>query len=72
MLTERTQEDVAQSVAAAYDSLALITELKAKPTLTSDEADMLSRNEIHVRAMLKQGWFTSALTQGQKLELEAI
>ena len=67
-----TPEQVAKSVSAAYDSVNLIAELKAKPSLTAQEAERLDVNEKHVRFMLGLTWFSEALTPEQKTELEAI
>lgn len=72
MALELTPEQVAKSVSAAYDSVALITELKAKETLNVEEADILTRNEEHIRIMLSKEWFADALTQTQKTELSNI
>lgn len=72
MALELTPEQVAKSVSAAYDSVALITELKAKETLNEEEADILTRNEEHIRIMLSKEWFAEALTQTQKTELSNI
>lgn len=72
MNLEFTPEQIAKSVSAAYDSVNLIAELKAKATLTEEEADRLDRNERHVRIMLEKEWFANALTPAQKTELQAI
>lgn len=72
MALELTPEQVAKSVSAAYDSVALITELKAKEVLTEEEADTLKRNEEHIRIMLAKDYFVAALTKAQKTELSKI
>lgn len=72
MELELTQEQLAKSVSAAYDSVNLITELKAKETLTEEETDTLTRNEEHIRIMLGKDWFVAALTKAQKTELSKI
>jgi hypothetical protein len=69
---EVTAEQAAKSVLAAYDSVALIAELKAKPELTEEETDAIGRNEEHLRIMLAKEWFAEALTPEQKTELEAL
>jgi hypothetical protein len=69
---EYTQEDVTRSINAAYDSVNLINELKAKETLTELEVDTLDRNERHIRLMLEKEWFVEGLTLEQKTELQAI
>lgn len=72
MALELTPEQVTKSVSAAYDSVALIAELKTKETLTEEEADTLKRNEEHVRIMLTKDYFVAALTKAQKTELSKI
>jgi len=72
MALELTPEQVAKSVLAAYDSVALITELKAKETLTEEEADTLKRNKEHIKIMLAKDYFVAALTKKQNTELSKI
>lgn len=72
MNLELTPEQVAKSVSAAYDSVNLIAELTALPSLTEEETDTLSRNKEHIKIMLEKDWFAAALTPEQKSELEAI
>ena len=72
MNLELTAEQVAKSVSAAYDSVALITELKAKESLIIEELDSLRRNEEHIKIMLGKEWFVAALTPEQLTELESI
>jgi hypothetical protein len=72
MELEITSEQVAKSVSAAYDSANLINELKAKETLTEEEAVTLVRNEEHVRIMMGKVWFVAGLTDSQVVELQAI
>lgn len=67
-----TAEQAAKSVSAAYDSVNLIAELKAKESLTEEEVDRLDRNKKHIKIMLGKEWFTKALTTEQKAELVAI
>jgi hypothetical protein len=67
-----TAEKVARHIAAAYDSVALITELKAKESLTEEETAIMSRNVQHIHVMLEEAWFAEGLTPEQKTELEAI
>jgi len=67
-----TEEQIIKSVSAAYDSVALITELRAKTSLTEEETSKLSRNVEHIKIMLEKEWFYKALTTEQKTELEAI
>jgi hypothetical protein len=72
MELELTIEQIAKSVSAAYDSVNLLNELKAKETLTEEETSTITRNEEHIRIMLAKEWFTNALTKAQKTELLAI
>lgn len=67
-----TAEQAAKSVSAAYDSVNLIAELKAKESLTEEEVDRLDRNKKHIEIMLAKEWFVKALTVEQKAELVAI
>jgi hypothetical protein len=72
MELELTAEQIAKSVSAAYDSVALIAELKAKASLTEEETATVARNVEHIKIMLGKDWFSGALTAEQKTELEAI
>ncbi len=72
MELELTSEQVAKSVSAAYDSVSLINELKAKATLTEDDSAKLTRNEEHIRIMMGKEWFVGGLTDKQITELQAI
>lgn len=67
-----TQEQVAKSVSAAYDSVTLITEIKAKNKKTEEETATLTRNEEHIRIMMGKEWFVAGLTDLQITELQAI
>lgn len=69
---ELTQVELEKIVSAAYDSVALINELKSKESLTVSEQDTLSRNEEHIRIMMGKVWFVAALTDEQVVELQAI
>lgn len=72
MELELTAEQVAKSVAAAYDSVALLNELKTKESLTIEEVDAQRRNEEHIRIMLAKEWFVAGLTKKQVTELQKI
>ncbi len=67
-----TKEEAQKSILAAYDSVKLINDLKAKESLTEQESDSLKRNVEHIGIMLGKDWFASELTAEQKSELEAI
>jgi hypothetical protein len=72
MELELTPEQVAKSVSAAYDSVAIINELKTKKKKSDEEIDRLTRNEEHIRIMMGKVWFVAALTDEQIVELQAI
>lgn len=72
MELELTAEQVAKSVSAAYDSVNLLNELKAKETLTEEETETVTRNEEHIRIMMGKEWFVAGLTNAQITELQAI
>ena len=69
---EITAEQAAKSVLAAYDSVNLIAELRAKESLSEEETETVKRNVEHIAIMLGKDWFVAALTPAQKTELEAI
>lgn len=71
-IPEFTQQELEKMVSAAYDSVALINELKSKESLNDFEQDVLSRNEEHIRIMMGKVWFVAALTDEQVVELQAI
>ena len=72
MELELTAEQIAKSVLAAYDSVALIAELNAKETLTEEETATVTRNVEHIRIMMGKEWFVGGLTNLQITELQAI
>lgn len=69
---EYTPEEVAQSIAAAYDSVNLINELKAVKEKTEEETAILNRNIEHIHIMMSKVWFVAGLTDEQIVELQAI
>lgn len=67
-----TTEQIAKSVSAAYDSIALIDALNAKPTpLSTEDAATLDRNVEHLKIMMAKDWFFSALTSEQKTKIQS-
>ncbi len=64
-----TQEEIQNSVNAAYDSVNLINELNLISELSDKEKDTLYRNKEHLKIMLAKEWFFNALTEEQKVEL---
>jgi hypothetical protein len=60
---EITSEQIAINYVSALDSVNLITELRAKETLTEDEEKTIQRNVEHLEIMLaKDYWTTEDLT----------
>jgi hypothetical protein len=68
---EMTEEQITKSVSAAFDSVNLINDLKAKSSLTEEEQDRLDRNKEHLTIMLSKDWFSGALTVQQKSDIDA-
>jgi len=64
-----TQEEIQNSVNAAYDSVNLINELNLISELSDEEKDTLDRNKEHLKIMLAKEWFFNALTEEQKVEI---
>jgi hypothetical protein len=67
-----TPEQVAKSVSAAYDSVAIIKALNGKLDITEEELETLDRNVEHIRIMMGKAWFIEGLTTEQIIELQAI
>ncbi len=68
---EQTLEQVQRSISAAFDSVNLINQLKAQPSLTEEEQDRLNRNVEHLRIMLSKDWFSEGLTEQQRNDINA-
>jgi hypothetical protein len=68
---EQTPEQVQKSISAAFDSVNLINQLKAQPSLTEEEQDRLNRNVEHLRIMLAKEWFSEGLTEQQKNDIDS-
>lgn len=66
---EMTEEQIQTSVSVVFDSVNLINELKVQPSLTEEEQDRLDRNKQHLTIMLAKDWFSSALTEQQKTDI---
>ena len=69
---EQTQEQIAQSISAAFDSVNLVAELKAKASVTEDEQGTIDRNVEHLNIMLGKDWFAEALTAEQTEQINAV
>jgi len=61
-----TQEQIAQSISAAFDSVNLVNGLNAKTDKTQDDLDTILRNVEHLIVMMSKKWFVNALTKTQK------
>lgn len=60
-----TQEQIAQSVSAAFDSVDLINR-------NEDDGATIERNVEHLRIMMGYEWFVSALTDDQAEQINSI
>ena len=60
-----TQEQIAQIVNAAFDSVELINR-------NEDDAETIERNVEHLRIMMGFEWFASALTAEQTEQINTI
>ena len=60
-----TQEQIAQSVSAAFDSVDLIN-------LNEADSETIERNVEHLRIMMAKEWFATALTTDQTEQINAI
>jgi hypothetical protein len=68
---EQTPEQVQRSISAAFDSVNLINQLKAQPSLTEEEQDRVNRNVEHLRIMLAKEWFSEGLTEQQRIDIDS-
>lgn len=67
-----TQEQISQSVSAAFDSVNLVNELNVKTDKTQEDLDTISRNVEHLVVMMGMEWFSAALTAEQTTAINAI
>lgn len=67
-----TQEQMEKQVSAAFDSVNLITNLKAKEVLTDENNSTISRNVEHLKIMMGKDWFVKALSTAQKNQINNI
>lgn len=67
-----TQEEIKNSINAAYDSVNLINELNLIEELSDEQKDTLDRNKEHIKIMIAKEWFYDALNEEQKVELSSI
>jgi hypothetical protein len=66
------ENEILQSVNAAFDSVNLVNELNAKTDKTQDDLDTISRNVEHLIVMMSKEWFVNALTSEQTSAINAI
>jgi len=66
MENEMTQEQIAQSVSAAFDSVNLINEINAQEERTQYDLDTIERNVEHLRIMMGEEWFYNSLNEENK------
>ena len=66
------ENEILQSVNAAFDSVNLVNELNAKTDKTQDDLDTISRNVEHLIVMMSKEWFVNALTSEQTIAINAI
>jgi methyl-accepting chemotaxis protein len=59
------ENEILQSVKAAFDSVNLINKLNAETDKTKDDLDTISRNIEHLIVMMSKEWFVNALTSEQ-------
>ena len=62
---EKTQEQINESILAAFDSVELIN-------LAVEDAETIERNIDHLRIMMSKDWFVDALTKTQKTAITKI
>jgi hypothetical protein len=60
-----TQEQIAQSISASFDSVDLINR-------NEDDLETIERNIEHLRIMMGYEWFSSSLTPEQSEQINTI
>jgi hypothetical protein len=67
-----TQEQIQQSISAAFDSVNLINDIisSGPPPLSNEVQDRLDRNIRHLEIMLEKEWFSSNLTTQQRSDID--
>lgn len=69
---ELTQEEIAKSISAAFDSVNLINELNALPSLDEEQTATKDRNVQHLNIMMTKDWFSTNLTVEQTTAINAV
>lgn len=67
-----TQDELAQHINSAFDSVNLINELVIKSPQENEDAETIARNVVHLQIMMSYDWFSSALTQEQTDQINAV
>jgi hypothetical protein len=62
---EMTQEQIENSIKAAFDSVDLINR-------NEDDVDTIERNIEHLRIMMGKEWFTTSLTTEQTNQINSV
>ena len=65
-----TQEEIQNSINAAYDSVNLINVLNIIEELSDEQKSTLDRNKEHIKIMLEKEWFFNGLTEEQKINID--
>ena len=73
-MEEYTDEQVAQDIFATLDSIGIVERIRliAESDRTSDEKDMLARNERHIQLKMKKDRFVKGLTKTQTDRISAL
>lgn len=73
-MEEYTDEQVAQDIFATLDSIGIVERIRliAESDRTSDEKDMLARNERHIQLKMKKDRFVKGLTKTQADRISAL
>lgn len=73
-MEEYTDEQVAQDIFATLDSIGIVERIRliAESDRTSDEKDMLARNERHIQLKMKKDRFVKGLTKTQADRITAL
>jgi hypothetical protein len=65
-----TQEEIQNSINAAFDSVNLINQMLTSEK-TDENKDTVKRNFEHLEIMLLKDWFLTNLTEQQKTDIDS-
>lgn len=65
-----TQEEIQNSINAAFDSVNLINQMLTSEK-TDENKDTVKRNFEHLEIMLSKDWFLTNLTEQQKTDIDS-